>query len=160
MAYELTVKTEFSAAHNLRAYRGKCEHLHGHNWTVELRVQGERLNDEGMLMDFVEIKRLLALVLDLAVPPLTLLGILTTGTVIISGLATLVDASNWALIISTINLAVFVVAIALAWFAYGRDVLPGRSLVDILPYAFRKLGLYARIVTRGPISQWIRTDRE
>ena len=64
MAYELTVKTEFSAAHNLRAYRGKCEHLHGHNWTVELRVQGERLNDEGMLMDFVEIKRLLALVLD------------------------------------------------------------------------------------------------
>ena len=76
-----------------------------------------------------------------------------------TGLATLVGDSNGALIISTINLAVFVVAIALAWFAYGRDVLPGRSLVDILPYAFRKLGLYARIVTRGPISQWIRTDR-
>jgi len=29
--YELTVETEFAAAHHLRGYQGKCENLHGHN---------------------------------------------------------------------------------------------------------------------------------
>lgn len=28
--YELLIKGNFSAAHNLRNYKGKCEHLHGH----------------------------------------------------------------------------------------------------------------------------------
>ena len=64
MAYELYVQADFSAAHNLRAYKGKCERLHGHNWRVELRLAGDRLNDEGMLLDFVEAKRILAGVLE------------------------------------------------------------------------------------------------
>ena len=64
MPYELFIQAEFSAAHNLRAYQGKCERLHGHNWRVELRLEGDRLNDEGMLLDFVEAKRLLAQALE------------------------------------------------------------------------------------------------
>jgi 6-pyruvoyltetrahydropterin/6-carboxytetrahydropterin synthase len=64
MLYELFVQTEFSAAHNLREYKGKCERLHGHNWRVDLRLAGDRLNDEGMLIDFVEAKRILGEVLD------------------------------------------------------------------------------------------------
>ena len=59
MPYELFVTTEFSAAHNLRHYKGKCERLHGHNWRVDLRLAGSRLNKEGMLLDFVEVKRIL-----------------------------------------------------------------------------------------------------
>lgn len=57
--YELTVESEFSAAHRLREYQGACEKLHGHNWRVKLIVQGERLNSLGMLMDFRDIKRIL-----------------------------------------------------------------------------------------------------
>jgi len=64
MPYELFITTEFSAAHNLRNYKGKCERLHGHNWRVDLRLEGRRLNDEGMLLDFVEAKRILAGVLE------------------------------------------------------------------------------------------------
>jgi 6-pyruvoyltetrahydropterin/6-carboxytetrahydropterin synthase len=64
MPYELYITHDFSAAHNLREYRGKCERLHGHNWRVDLRLAGEKLNAEGMLLDFVEAKRLLAEVLD------------------------------------------------------------------------------------------------
>ena len=64
MAYELSVQADFSAAHNLRQYRGKCERLHGHNWRVDLRLAGERLGDEGMLLDFAEVKRILSEVLD------------------------------------------------------------------------------------------------
>jgi 6-pyruvoyltetrahydropterin/6-carboxytetrahydropterin synthase len=64
MPYELFITAEFSAAHNLRHYKGKCERLHGHNWRVDLRLAGSRLNDKGMLLDFVEAKRILAEVLD------------------------------------------------------------------------------------------------
>jgi len=64
MSYELFVTAEFSAAHNLRNYKGKCERLHGHNWRVDLRLQGRRLNRTGLLLDFVEAKRILAAVLD------------------------------------------------------------------------------------------------
>jgi 6-pyruvoyltetrahydropterin/6-carboxytetrahydropterin synthase len=64
MPYELFITADFSAAHNLRQYRGKCERLHGHNWRVDLRLAGDKLNAEGMLLDFVEAKRLLGLVIE------------------------------------------------------------------------------------------------
>mgnify|MGYP003575786828 CR=1 FL=1 len=54
--YEVMIEEEFSAAHALRGYRGKCENLHGHNWKVEVYVRGERLDGVGMLVDFKELK--------------------------------------------------------------------------------------------------------
>lgn len=54
--YEVMIEEEFSAAHALRGYRGKCENLHGHNWKVEVYVRGERLDSVGMLVDFKELK--------------------------------------------------------------------------------------------------------
>ena len=45
--YELKIITEFSAAHSLRNFRGKCEALHGHNWKVEVVVSGKELDDSG-----------------------------------------------------------------------------------------------------------------
>lgn len=47
----------FSAAHNLRNYKGKCERLHGHNWKVEVEVQGKKLGKSGMLLDFHDLKK-------------------------------------------------------------------------------------------------------
>lgn len=54
--FELSVKTHFSAAHHLREYPGMCASVHGHNWDVEVFVQGRKLNKLGMLMDFKMIK--------------------------------------------------------------------------------------------------------
>jgi 6-pyruvoyltetrahydropterin/6-carboxytetrahydropterin synthase len=54
--YEVRIDEEFSAAHALRGYRGKCENLHGHNWTVEVYVRGEKLDETGLLVDFRELK--------------------------------------------------------------------------------------------------------
>ena len=54
--YELKIITDFSAAHNLRDFRGKCEALHGHNWTVEVVVSGSGLDDSGVVLDFAEVK--------------------------------------------------------------------------------------------------------
>lgn len=57
--YSLSVETDFSAAHQLREYQGKCENLHGHNWRVRLTVEGSKLDKAGMLIDFGELKRIL-----------------------------------------------------------------------------------------------------
>ncbi|MDI6755303.1 MAG: 6-carboxytetrahydropterin synthase QueD [Thermodesulfobacteriota bacterium] len=50
--YEIKIKTDFSAAHNLREVGGKCESLHGHNFIVEVAVESEALNELGMVLDF------------------------------------------------------------------------------------------------------------
>lgn len=50
--YEIKVKADFSAAHNLKNYRGKCEHLHGHNWMIEAIFAYKVLDRDGMAVDF------------------------------------------------------------------------------------------------------------
>jgi len=54
--FTLCVKDSFAAAHRLEAYHGKCENLHGHNFTVEALFEGQQLNEEGMLIDFAILK--------------------------------------------------------------------------------------------------------
>lgn len=56
--FELMVETTFSAAHQLRGYKGKCEHLHGHNWKVQVHMSADRLNEIDIVMDFHELRRL------------------------------------------------------------------------------------------------------
>ncbi len=56
--YELMVESHFSAAHQLRGYKGKCENLHGHNWRVQVVVSAERLNEIGLVIDFHELRKI------------------------------------------------------------------------------------------------------
>lgn len=55
--YNVTIRTEFNSAHKLRGYKGKCESLHGHNWTIEVTVSAQRLNKLGMVIDFTDLKK-------------------------------------------------------------------------------------------------------
>jgi 6-pyruvoyltetrahydropterin/6-carboxytetrahydropterin synthase len=61
--YQISVEDEFSAAHFLSHYNGKCEKLHGHNYRVRVWVCGEKLNEGGMLADFSLLKKMLKEVL-------------------------------------------------------------------------------------------------
>ncbi len=58
--FEVIVEAEFSAAHALRHYHGKTEPLHGHNYRVQVVVQGKRLqNKVKYLVDFVPLQKAL-----------------------------------------------------------------------------------------------------
>ena len=61
--FDLTIESQFSAAHQLRGYKGKCEALHGHNWRVQVTVSSEKLDDIGMVLDLHELKAITAEVL-------------------------------------------------------------------------------------------------
>lgn len=62
--FELIVETDFSAAHNLREYKGQCENLHGHNWKVQVILRAEKLDPLGMVLDFRDVKRILGEILN------------------------------------------------------------------------------------------------
>jgi 6-pyruvoyltetrahydropterin/6-carboxytetrahydropterin synthase len=54
--YEISVEYTFAAGHTLRNYKGKCEHVHGHNYKVRVTLAGDKLNAAGLLMDFVDLR--------------------------------------------------------------------------------------------------------
>ena len=62
--FEVAIEETFAAGHALRNYRGKCENVHGHNYRAEVTLRGAELNAIGLLVDFVELKRLLHGVMD------------------------------------------------------------------------------------------------
>ena len=62
--FEVAIRSRFAAAHCLENYGGKCEALHGHNWVVEVGVQGETLDNVGLLMDFKVLKKHVHATLD------------------------------------------------------------------------------------------------
>jgi 6-pyruvoyltetrahydropterin/6-carboxytetrahydropterin synthase len=62
--FEVTIEETFAAGHALRNYRGKCENVHGHNYRCQVTLEGAQLDDIGLLVDFVELKRVVHGVLD------------------------------------------------------------------------------------------------
>jgi 6-pyruvoyltetrahydropterin/6-carboxytetrahydropterin synthase len=56
--FEVSVDRTFAAGHALRNYKGKCENVHGHNYRIQITVQGEQLDSTGLLVDFLDLKRL------------------------------------------------------------------------------------------------------
>ena len=62
--FEVTIEETFAAGHALRNYHGKCENVHGHNYRCQVTIEGEQLDSIGLLVDFVELKRVVHSVLD------------------------------------------------------------------------------------------------
>ncbi len=59
--YTIKTNSAFDSAHFLAGYEGKCRNIHGHRWTVEVEVGGEKLLPEGpcreMIVDFGDLKK-------------------------------------------------------------------------------------------------------
>jgi len=62
--YELKIIRKFAAAHQLLLSNTKCENLHGHNFKVEVVVQGVHLDQSGMMIDFGILKQEVDQILD------------------------------------------------------------------------------------------------
>lgn len=57
MPYRDRIEVVFDAGHRLLNYVGKCASPHGHTFRAEIILEGETLNDLGLLVDFSDIKR-------------------------------------------------------------------------------------------------------
>ena len=102
---------------------------------------------------------LFVLALEVAVPPLSALGIAAD--------AALALLSGWAVFGGPVGLlvalavasAVATAAVFAAWVRYGRGVLPVGTLLRVPVYAVRKIGLYLGFFVR-PQREWVRTARQ
>ena len=61
--FEVSVEQTFAAGHALRNYKGKCENVHGHNFKVQVVIEGERLDQTGLLVDFIDVRDLMQAVI-------------------------------------------------------------------------------------------------
>jgi 6-pyruvoyltetrahydropterin/6-carboxytetrahydropterin synthase len=57
--YTLELVETFSAAHALRNYPGVCARIHGHNWKIKIGLRCDKLDENGMTVDYVELKKVL-----------------------------------------------------------------------------------------------------
>ncbi len=62
--FEVSVEQTFAAGHALRNYKGKCENVHGHNFKVQVVIEGEKLDETGLLVDFLDVKAAMQMIID------------------------------------------------------------------------------------------------
>lgn len=61
MSVRITRRLEFDAGHRIPNHASQCRHLHGHRYAVEITLSGALVqtagaSDEGMVMDFSDLK--------------------------------------------------------------------------------------------------------
>ncbi len=102
--------------------------------------------------------RILALALDLAVPPLTMLTLLLLSlTLAYTGVA--LFGPTTPLIVMLGTTAVFGLAVMAAWFFWGRRIVPLADLLALPFYILGKIPIYLRF-WRKRQKDWVRTDRD
>jgi cellulose synthase/poly-beta-1,6-N-acetylglucosamine synthase-like glycosyltransferase len=102
---------------------------------------------------------LLVLILDAAVPPLSLLWIIILMFLGLGFVFWQLGLGSAALLAAIGNIVGFIFAAAVCWLKGGRDLLPLRSVLLLAARQFMKLPFYCRILFRTNRQGWIRTDR-
>jgi cellulose synthase/poly-beta-1,6-N-acetylglucosamine synthase-like glycosyltransferase len=102
---------------------------------------------------------LAALAIDMAVPPLSLLVLVTVVCEVFAVAGVALGAPLLVLAIPFVSGLLLVLGTIIAWIAIGRDVLPARELLRLPLHVIRKFSFYHRIARGKGTSTWIRTDR-
>jgi cellulose synthase/poly-beta-1,6-N-acetylglucosamine synthase-like glycosyltransferase len=103
---------------------------------------------------------LIALALDLMVPPLSLLVALILVSCLFTAGCTLFGVSLIPVLICLGNLAALGCGVLLGWFVHGRSLVRARDLGAIPLYVLWKIPLYFTFFTRGRHARWERTERK
>lgn len=102
---------------------------------------------------------LLALALDVAVPPIVLLCGLMIGAWCLAFVALLCGLPSSALLIATTNIFLLVASLALAWVRFGRVTLRMPSLFALAELLWLKAELYVQLARGHKAGHWVRTER-
>lgn len=103
--------------------------------------------------------RLLALALDLAVPPLALLVALIATLGGLASMAYLAGLSIFPLALAALAMCLLALSVLLAWLGWGRGALPLAALLSVPFYVLAKVPMYLKFCTRRQ-TEWVRTERK
>ncbi len=127
---------------------------HGHLQT--LLEQVPRLLKESLRQQRID---LLALALELAIPPLSLLVLLWLGMTVIGIGSSLYLDNWWGLTVQLTSGGLLFLAIFIAWYNFGRKQVSLQTLLTIPLYLLWKIPLYFFFLIR-PQKEWIKTERD
>lgn len=102
---------------------------------------------------------LLALGLDLCVPPIALLVLLAGAVWLAAALIYALSGSAAPLLLASAGLALLGCCVLLAWARFARDVISGATLAFAPIYALAKIPLYARFLVARQV-HWVRSKRD
>ncbi|MEG4058789.1 MULTISPECIES: glycosyltransferase [unclassified Microcoleus] len=127
---------------------------HGHIQT--LLTQTPRLTAAS-----VEQKRfdLLAIALDLSVPPLSLLVAIWLAAFVTSLLAAILGTSPIPAVLLAVQGLLILVSIVSAWVKFGRADISGSTLLSVPFYILWKIPLYLGFLLKRQ-TKWVRTERD
>jgi cellulose synthase/poly-beta-1,6-N-acetylglucosamine synthase-like glycosyltransferase len=101
---------------------------------------------------------LLIVALDLMIPPLALLGLISlfaTALLFLFGFW----SGNWYPLLTLLGAGLFaILGVAVAWLRFGRELIPANMLFAIPKYVWSKIAIYKRFVTHRQ-KEWVRTER-
>lgn len=103
--------------------------------------------------------RLLALALDLAVPPLSLLVAVMVAVLALTYVLNLIGLYALPLALVSIAFWLLVLAVLAAWLGWGRRILPIGALLAVPFYVLAKVPMYLKFWTRRQ-KEWVRTERK
>ena len=104
-------------------------------------------------------KDLLAMALDLCVPPLALLVVMLSGFMLLTALAFIMGVSSLPLQISLASFVLLALSILLAWWGWARHVISPTTFLLIPFYVLSKIPHYLKFLFKRQ-KQWVRTDRK
>ncbi len=136
------------------AKRQRTRWEHGHLQTLKTQVPR-------LLRSAIQQRRLdlLALALDLAVPPLALLVLLWAMSFLLAVAGFAVGKAALPLVVSSLAGVFLLTAVLLGWYRFGRSLVPLSAILAVPFYILWKIPLYITFLFR-PQTKWVRTDRE
>lgn len=102
---------------------------------------------------------LVSLMLELAIPPLSLLILIWVGITMGMGLVAGLGLSGIPLILALVAGIALFGGVAIAWMAYGQSDISLKELALVPVYILWKIPLYLKFLAR-PEKEWIRTERD
>ena len=100
-----------------------------------------------------------ALALDMCVPPLALLALIAMALSAVALVFTLFTGAGLPLLLALMTMAGFGAAVLLAWARHGRGILSAGDLLMAVFYIFKKIPLYCRFFINRQV-EWVRSKRD
>lgn len=101
---------------------------------------------------------MIALALDLVVPPLSLLVLLVILSIVFASIGSVFLSSNLAFALSLTMVFIFALSIIMAWYKWARKLITFKQLLFVPLYVVKKMPNYLSFIFKKQKS-WVRTDR-
>lgn len=62
--YSVTKIFQVPMGHRLSKHKGKCKNIHGHNLKIEVTISSKKLDDNNMVMDFSDLKKVVSAIIE------------------------------------------------------------------------------------------------